>query len=122
MDKGPIRSLIARPLNRGEDGIFIKEVVNFSSWDWQNFSFSFPTQLALEIKATPISFSASNSGRISWSSSPNGIFDLKDAYKLASSQEGDFNSGMIDGEWVWKVATIPKIQCLFGNVFIVAFL
>ncbi|XP_075659314.1 uncharacterized protein LOC142629242 [Castanea sativa] len=77
-----------------------------------------PNYLALEIKATPISFFASNSDRISWSSFPNGIFDLKDAYKLASSQEGDFSSGMIDGEWVWKVATIPKIQCFIWNNFL----
>lgn len=98
MDKGPLRSLIARPLNRGEEGTLLKDVDNFSGWDWQNFSFSFPKQLFLESKATLIPFSATNSDCISWSSSPNGLFDLKNAYKLASLEEGDYNSGMFDGE------------------------
>ena len=65
----------------------------------------------MEIKATPISFSTTSFDCISWSSSPNGIFDLKDAYTPTSIQEGDNISEMIDGDWVWKVTTIPKIQC-----------
>ena len=75
----------------------------------------------MEIKATQISFSDKNFDHISWSSSPNGLFGLKNAHKLASLEKGDNNSGMFEGEWIWKVATIPKIQyflwkCLHQNI------
>ncbi|KAK7857244.1 hypothetical protein CFP56_019206 [Quercus suber] len=35
----------------------------------------------MELKATPISFSTQNTDRITWSSSPSGSFELKEAYR-----------------------------------------
>ena len=81
MDKGSLRSLIAGPLNRGEEGMLLREVVNLTGWNWQKISFPLPRQLTLEMKATPVSMSTSNSDCISLASSPNGLFDLKEAYK-----------------------------------------
>lgn len=34
MDKGTLRSQIARPLNRGEEGVLLKNVVSYSGWNW----------------------------------------------------------------------------------------
>ena len=48
---------------------------------------------------------------------PNGLFDLKEAYKLASLEIGDATTGVIDGEWLWKVATIPKIKFFLWQCF-----
>ena len=117
MDKGSLRSLIAGPLNRGEEGMLLREVVNLSGWNWQKISFSLPRKLTLEMKATPVSMSTSNSDCISWASSPNGLFDLKEAYKLASLEIGDAITGVTNGEWLWKVDTIPKIKFFLWQCF-----
>ena len=71
LDKGALRSLIEGPLNRGEEHIKLKEMVNFSGWDWQSCSFTLPDQLLMEVKATPISFTTQNLERITWSSTPS---------------------------------------------------
>lgn len=63
LDKGSLRSLIGGPLNRGEEEVQLKDVVSFSEWNWQRCSFAFLNQLLMELKATPISFSAQNSDR-----------------------------------------------------------
>ena len=76
LGRGPLRSLIARPLNRGEEGMMLKDVVSFSGWNWLNCSFVFPERLMLEMKATPVSFSAQISDHITWPSSPSGNFEL----------------------------------------------
>ena len=60
LDKGPLRSFIARPINRGEEQIALKDVFGFSGWTWSVCLFSFPDKLISEIKATPISFYACN--------------------------------------------------------------
>ena len=111
LDKGPLRGLIEGPLNRGEEVITLKEVTEFSGWDWQGCSFSFPERLLSEIKATPITFSAQITDRITWYSSPSGNFNMKEAYKLAVLEvEGMYNRNFV-GDWIWKVPTIPKIKC-----------
>lgn len=111
LDKGTLRSQIAGPLTRGEEEALVKDVVSFSGWNWQGFSFSFPYSLKLEIKATPIPFVTSNADCITWSSSPSGDFDIKEAYKLASVETQGWSPATFNGEWIWKVRTIPKIQC-----------
>ena len=42
MDKGTLRNQIVGPLNREEDGLLLKDVVNYLGWNWQNLSFSLP--------------------------------------------------------------------------------
>lgn len=52
------------------------------------------------MKATPVSFSTQNTDRITWSLSPNGNFEMKEAYKLAKVEvEGNYNENF-DGEWI----------------------
>lgn len=86
-------------------------MTGFSGWDWQGCSFSFPKWLISEIKATPITFSALISDRITWSSSLSGNFDMKEVYKLAVIEMDGMFTGNFDGSWIWKVPTIPKIKC-----------
>jgi len=109
LDKGALQSLIEGPLNRGEEHIKLKEVVSFSGWDWQSCSFTLPDQLLMEVKATPISFTAQNLDRITWSSTPSGNFELKAAYKIARMEETGNSPCRFNGQWIWKVQTIPKI-------------
>ena len=89
----------------------MKDVAGFSGWSWRGCSFSFPDRLTSEIKATSISFYARNADRITWSSSPSGNFELKEAYKLASLEEEGHYTGGFDGDWIWKACTLPKIKC-----------
>ena len=56
--KGPLRSLIEGPLNRGEDQMLMRYISGFNGWRWEAISFDFPKSLALEIKATPLPLSA----------------------------------------------------------------
>ena len=79
-------------------------------WNWQGCSFSFPERLLSKIKATPITFSAQNSDRITWSSSPSGNFNLKEAYKLVIMEVEGMYNGNFDGNLIWKVPTIPKLK------------
>ena len=106
-----MRSLIEGPLTRGEEQIALKDVTRFSSWTWNGCSFSFPDRLTSEIKATPISYYARNVDCITWSSSPCGVFELKEVCNLASMDEEGHYTGYFDGGWIWKVSTIPKIKC-----------
>ena len=95
----------------------LKEVVNFSGWNWQACSFVFPKRLMLEMKATLVPFSARNFDRITWSSSPRSNFEMMEAYKLARVEaEGNCNDNF-DGEWIWRVPTIPKIKCFLWQCY-----
>ena len=111
LDKGPLRSLISGPFNRGEEYTRLKEIASYSGWSWHNISFALPNQLVAAIKATPISFSALYEDRLTWSSSPAGAFDLKKAYRLARLEGFDDQARPFEGEWIWKTPTIPKIKC-----------
>ncbi|KAL0013403.1 hypothetical protein SO802_000472 [Lithocarpus litseifolius] len=117
LDRGPLRSLIAGPLNKGEGGMMLKDVVSFLGWNWLNCSFVFPERLMLEMKATPVSFSAQISDRITWSSSPSGNFELKDAYRLARMEVDGACNKSFDGEWIWRVSSIPKIKCFLWQCY-----
>ena len=64
-----------------------------------------------KIKASPITFSAQNIDHITWSSSPSGNFDMKEANKLVVLEVEGMYNGNFDGIWIWKVPTIPKIKC-----------
>ena len=80
---GTLRSLIAGPLQRGEDHLLLKDIVQHNFWNLGDVSFSLPNHLNQKIKATPILITATSVDRIAWASSPSGDFDLKEAYKLA---------------------------------------
>lgn len=89
MNKGTLRSQIVSPLNVGEEYLSLEDISNFSGWNWKSLSFAFPKQLALEMKATPLPFSNQGVDRLSWISSPNGDYNLKEAYRLENWAESN---------------------------------
>lgn len=117
LDKGSLRSLIIGPLNRGEEECLLNDVVNLNGWNQQGFSFTFPQELRQIIKGTPTSYFPRCIDHNTWSSSSSGNFELKEAYKLAKvMEEGDSVEGF-NGEWIWKVLTIPKIKCFLWQCY-----
>ncbi|KAK7854301.1 putative ribonuclease h protein [Quercus suber] len=86
LSAGTLRSRICGPLNRGEEEVRLKDIASFHGWNWDKFSFSFPKDILLEMKATPIPYSKSREDRLSWSLSPSGEFQLKDAYRFYGTQ------------------------------------
>ena len=80
---GTLRSLIAGPLQRGEDHLLLKDIVQHNFWNLGDVFFSLPNHLSQKIKATPIQITAASADQIAWASFPNGHFDRKEAYKLA---------------------------------------
>ncbi|KAL0011149.1 hypothetical protein SO802_006257 [Lithocarpus litseifolius] len=62
-------------------------------------------------KATPIPITTASIDRIAWASTPNGDFDLKEAYKLACMANDCPRDLPFAGAWVWKANTFPKVRC-----------
>ena len=54
---------------------------------------------------------------ITWSSSPSGIFKLKEAYMLANIEEKGCQTEPFRGDWIWKVLTIPKVKCFLWQCY-----
>ena len=117
LDKGPLRSLISSLLNRGEENIRLKEIANFSGWNWQNISFSLLAQLLSVVKATPIPFFALYEDHLTWYSSPSGAFELKEAYRLAGMEGEDNQASPFVGEWIWKTISILKVKCFLWQCY-----
>lgn len=109
MSEGPVRSLIMGSLNRGEDSLLLKDIVHNNIWDW--LSFIIPATFLQKIKATPTPIVVVDVDQMSWSSSPNGDFELKEAYRLACLKEGPIWLEIFMRSWVWKVLTLLKIKC-----------
>ena len=52
LNKGPLRSLISGPLNKGEENLKVMDIASFLGWRWAGLSFDLPASILLEIKAT----------------------------------------------------------------------
>ena len=117
LDKVLLRSLILGPFNRGEKNICLKEIANFSGWNWQNISFSLLAQLLSAIKAAPISFSALYKDHLTWFSSLSGAFELKEAYRLVGMEGEDDQASPFEGEWIWKTISIPNVKCFLWQCY-----
>lgn len=88
LNKGTLRELIAGPFNIEEENLQLKDVFKQGWWDLGCISFAFPPILLLDIKANPMPLMTTSTDRISWFLSPSGEFVLKDAYKLACTEDG----------------------------------
>ena len=111
LNTGTLRSQISRPLNKGEENLMLKDISGFFGWNLEGLYFVFPTHIQLDIKATPLPFSNQGGDRLSWFSSPNGEFKLKEAYCLANWEANKETGQIFRGKWVWKVQSLPKIKC-----------
>ena len=69
-----------------------------------------PASILLEIKATHVPFSNHSKDLLSWFSSLNGEFKLKEAYRLANLVGNDTANQIFRGDRVWKVQSLPKIK------------
>ena len=118
LNRGPLRSLISGPLNKGEETIKLVDVGSFFGWNLERISFSFPKQIVLEMKATTFPLLNCGVDRICWQSSPNGDFYFKDAYRLVLEEEHGRSYPLFKGGWVWKVRSIPKVICFLGSAAI----
>ena len=110
LDKGMLRSIILGLLNKGEENIKLNNIASYFGWNMENISFSFPTPILLEIKATPLPFSFQGEDRITWHYSSNGEFKLKEAYQLIVKKEEDLSRPSFPGAWVWKTSSLPKVK------------
>ena len=98
------------PLNKGEENLKVMDIASFLGWRWAGLSFDLPASILLEKKATLIPFSNHSEDRLSWFSSPDGEFKLKEVYRLASLVGNDMRNQIFRGDWVWKVQSLPKIK------------
>ena len=110
LNKGPLRSLISGPLNKGEENLKVMDIASFLGWRWARLSFDLPASILLEIKATHVPFSNHSEDRLSWFSSLSGEFKLKEAYRLANLVGNDTANQIFRGDRVWKVQSLPKIK------------
>ncbi|KAK7852577.1 hypothetical protein CFP56_038538 [Quercus suber] len=63
------------------------------------------------MKTTSLPFSNQGEDQLSWFSTSNGYFKLKQAYRLANWGDNNMVRQQFKGDWVWKVVTFPKIKC-----------
>ena len=117
MSDGPIRSLIIGPFQRNKDTILLRDITKNNFWNLGCLSFVLPLSLGQKIKATPIPMLATGVDKISWSSSPNGEFEFKEAYKLACTMHNNPHCDHFMGNWIWKISTLPKIKCFLWQYF-----
>ena len=76
-----------------------------------------PPNVKLEIQGTSYAFTAASSDKLAWAENLRGVSDLKSAHDLAT----DNKHIPFEGEWLWKIQTLPKIQfflwkCLHNSI------
>ena len=86
-DLGPLRSVIQGPIEPEIERLRVKDIMIGGSWDWTKITMELPTNLKMKIQATPSAMIAPTEDKLSWSPNPQGIFDLKSAYSLATDNE-----------------------------------
>ncbi|KAL0005366.1 hypothetical protein SO802_012927 [Lithocarpus litseifolius] len=114
MDIGNIRSLIEGPLRREEDKWMVRDVRVGERWDFSRFSFVFPDKILRLLRAVPFPSSHWCEDKVVWGYSPSGEFDQKTAYAIARGDSG--LAAKFEGEWVWKVDSMPRIICFLWKL------
>lgn len=108
LNAGTIRSLIERPLFRGEEEMLVKDVMVRGRWDLDKLSFDFNGLIRNAILAIPLRRISQREDQLNWISSSNGDFDSKNAYLLAIGENPKCLN--FHGKWLWKLNMPPKIQ------------
>ena len=83
-----MRSLIVGLFQREEESLLLKDIIQIRFWNLGGFYFVLPSTLSQKIKFTHFPLAATSVDHISWASSLNGDFDLKEAYNLACMANG----------------------------------
>lgn len=84
----------------------IQDILRDGRWDWNCLSFEMLKSIKDIIYATPYALASEKGDSLAWVGSPQGNFDLKNAYKLAMKEElaKDFLN-----KWIWRVNVLPRI-------------
>ena len=80
-----------------------------SNWFQSVLSFELPVELCKQIQEVPFSLDQNTEDVSCWAYSKNGSFTLKSVYLLAKGLN-PLNPSSIVCEWIWKVATTPRIM------------
>lgn len=104
---GTVRSLIEGPLNKGEDGLLVKDVVSNGVWSFTNLSFDLSSFIKKTIVSTSLRRFLVREDHRSWISNASGEFNPKNAYLIATRE--DLNKPEFGAKWIWKLCTLPKI-------------
>ena len=102
---GPLRLAVQGPLTREESNLKVKDIISPEGWNQARISLDIPTDVKLKIQVIPFAILVGSIDRMIQSENPHGSFDLKSAYRLASSNE----TITFDGEWIWQVKILPQI-------------
>ena len=121
MNNGTLWSIISGPLNKDEENIKLKDVVGFTGRNLEHVSFSFPTPILLEMKATPFSFSCQEVDRLTWHLSSNGEFKLREAYQLVANKVDDLKL-CFQVRGCGRFYPFQKSSIFYGNVSTIALL
>ena len=70
------------------------------------------------IQATPIAMTSKGCDKIAWADSPQGIFSLRNAYRIAMGHE---ESSTFSASWICKANTLPRIKtflwmCAYNSI------
>ena len=95
-----MRSLIVDLFQREEESLLLKDIIQLRFWNLGGLYFVLPSTLSQKIKVTHFPLAATSVDHISWASSPNGDFDLKEAYNLACMANGTPHYDLFTSIWV----------------------
>ena len=105
LPSGPLRQQIEGPLNKGEDKLPAKSLINST----ECISVVLPDRILQEIKGIPIAANPSHEDKLIWAFSKDGSFSLNSAYLIAKGFNL-LNSDTSLHQWVWKAHTSPRIK------------
>ena len=77
-----------------------------------------PLGIKMLIQATPIAITSKGCDKIAWADSPQGVFSLRNAYRIAMGHE---ESSTFSASWIWKANTLPRIKtflwmCAYNSI------
>ncbi|OMO57445.1 hypothetical protein COLO4_35381 [Corchorus olitorius] len=103
---GLLRSCVNGPLNSEEDIWTVSDIIDEDgSWNFTVMSMQLPQNVVQTIWAIPVQHFNSGEDCLSWTSSPDGKFNIKSTYHLAQGSVGMDNTNC---KWVLKTQTHLK--------------
>lgn len=106
-NKGSLRQLIQGLLPLEASQLENKDFCQEAGQDWSKIPFDLPLEIKMLIQATSVLLTSRGRDILAWSESPNGNFNLKSAYVLASGFE---TMTQFLGSWIWKANILPRIK------------
>lgn len=104
-----LRELIEGPLTQREVDMKLSDLLLGleQGWKWEVLSLELPLSIKDRIKAIPRQQVGREEDAIMWKHSKDGEFTTKSAYALINGPQQ--NTTPFQGQWIWKIDTLPKI-------------